>query len=97
MEYKKIENEIDNLLHNGGLNPYERKLLRKVKRKFCSDSERLHCIVKQFIVKTIFDDDDVIEVAAENSCLRKELKRLAICNLLSGVAVILTIVAYFLK
>lgn len=37
MEYKKIENEIDTLLHNGGLNPYERKLLRKVKRKFCAD------------------------------------------------------------
>ena len=96
MEYKKIENEIDNLLHNGGLNPYERKLLRKVKRKFCTDSEKLHYIVKQYIL-SIFGNNDIIEVAEENKRLRRELKRLAICNLFSGFAVILTIAAYFLK
>lgn len=33
MRYDKIECEIDELLSKGGLNPYERKLLRKIKRK----------------------------------------------------------------
>ena len=31
MKYHKIENEIDNLLSNGELNPYEKKLLKAVK------------------------------------------------------------------
>lgn len=33
MRYDKIECEIDELLSKGDLNPYERKLLRKIKRK----------------------------------------------------------------
>ena len=41
MRYKKIENEVDRLLESDGLNFYERKLLRKVKRKLCSDNEDL--------------------------------------------------------
>jgi hypothetical protein len=31
MNYKTIENEIDNLLSTGDLNPYEKKLLKAVK------------------------------------------------------------------
>lgn len=86
MEYKKIENEIDNLLHNGGLNPYERKLLRKVKRKFCVDNDsydslhRLNCFMD-----------------SEMKRLEDEIRRLAICNLFIGIAVISNIVGYFLK
>jgi len=53
MEYKKIENEIDNLLHNGGLNPYERKLLRKIKRKFCVDQEKVTELLKEYAHKCI--------------------------------------------
>lgn len=50
MKYKKIESEIDNLLRNPkGLNPYERRLLRKTKRYLCTLNEgvkRLCKIVK---------------------------------------------------
>ena len=40
MEYKKIEHEIDRLLEKGDLNFYERKLLRKIKRRFAYVNER---------------------------------------------------------
>ena len=89
MEYKKIENEIDNLLHNGGLNPYEKKLLRKVKRKFCANREREKVCIE--------NNNKFVEVWLYSMVLRKTIRRLIICNLLSGVAVILTIAAYFLK
>lgn len=93
MEYKKIENEIDNLLHNGVLNPYEKKLLRKVKRKFCVEHRQ-----KLLYVALIGFKDCVIRKFEEEIENRgKAIRRLAICNLLSGVAVILTIAAYFLK
>lgn len=50
MKYKKIESEIDNLLRKPeGLNPYERRLLRKTKRCLCTLNEgvkRLCKIVK---------------------------------------------------
>lgn len=64
MEYKKIENEIDNLLHNGGLNPYEKKLLRKVKRKFCFDHRQklLHIALNGFMDSEITRLEQEIEV-----------------------------------
>ena len=64
MEYKKIENEIDNLLHNGELNPYEKKLLRKVKRKFCFDHRQklLHIALNGFMDSEITRLEQEIEV-----------------------------------
>lgn len=93
MEYKKIENEIDNLLHNGGLNPYEKKLLRKVKRKFCFDHRQklLHIALNGFM------DSEITRLEQEIENRNKEIKRLAICNLFIGIAVISNIVGYFLK
>ena len=48
MEYKKIEFEIDNLLHNNGLNSYEKKLLRKTKRRLSTYNNALRDIVKTY-------------------------------------------------
>ena len=59
MEYKKIEHEVDMLLQGDSLNPYERKLLRKVKRKLCEDNEitrKVTCLFREHTVQT----DEVI-------------------------------------
>ena len=42
MNYRNIENEIDILLQSGGLNAYERKFLRKIKRHLSSKNHRLN-------------------------------------------------------
>lgn len=41
MNYKNIETEIDELLRSGGLNPYERKFLKKIKRHLSQKNDRL--------------------------------------------------------
>ena len=47
MKYKKIESEIDNLLRNPeGLNPYERRLLRKTKRYLCTLNKGVKSLCK---------------------------------------------------
>lgn len=57
MKYRKVEKEIDNLLHNGGLNPYERKLLRKAKRKLCEDNEIIRNVTRLFREHTVRSDE----------------------------------------
>lgn len=77
MEYKKIENEIDNLLHNGGLNPYERKLLRKVKRKMCKDNDsydslqRLNCFMDSEIKRLEQENENI---SYEKDCWQTEFE-----------------------
>lgn len=41
MNYKNIENEIDRLLQSDGLNPYERKFFKKIKRHLSQKNDRL--------------------------------------------------------
>lgn len=55
MQYKKIEHEVDTLLEKGDLNPYERKLLRKVKRRF----EALNRLRKEDLKFIIFQHNTI--------------------------------------
>lgn len=42
MNYQNIENEIDRLLQSDGLNPYERKFFKKIKRHLSQKNDRLN-------------------------------------------------------
>lgn len=70
MKYKKIESEIDNLLRNPeGLNPYERRLLRKTKRYLCTLNEGVKRLCK--IVKSNNDYEERLR-SAFNCCSEHE-------------------------
>lgn len=47
MRYDKVECEIDELLSKGVLNPYERKLLRKIKRKMSKSRYNYRKVYKE--------------------------------------------------
>lgn len=93
MEYKKIENEIDNLLHNGGLNPYERKLLRKAKRKFCADKDEL----KKTFDLLFFADKLLVKRNKTIEALKKSLKICYFTGVLVALVGVAEIAYCFLK
>lgn len=77
MEYKKIEHEVDTLLHNDGLNSYERKFLRKIKRKMCKDNDsydslqRLNCFMDSEIKRLEQENENI---SYEKDCWQTEFE-----------------------
>lgn len=98
MKELNVKTEIDELLSGDGLNPYERELLSKVKRKFSfyeslidQASHQLYENINQFDDSMRSWNSRVNEYRAENDCLRKALKVWRVCGtilLLSSIVLI---------
>ena len=98
MKELNVKTEIDELLSGDGLNPYERELLSKVKRKFSvyeslidQASHQLYENINQFDDSMRSWNSRVNEYRAENDYLRKALKVWFVCGtilLLSSIALI---------
>ncbi len=63
MNYKNIENEIDILLQSDGLNPYERKFFKKIKRHLSLKNNRLERAVS--VMKSLRASSDINAEKAE--------------------------------
>lgn len=103
MNESNVETEIDELLRGDGLNPYERELLSKVKRKF-SDyeslidqaSNQLYEHIEQFDKSMRSWNSRVNEYRAQNDYLHKALKVCFVCGAILLLSSIATITYFFL-